>query len=207
VADPSIILVEDQATLTVRDSAFVANASFGAAILNFSATINVINTTFARNGGGFVGGLGIMVTNFGTMTILNSTFADHQSTRPHFGAVIYSSSGATTLLQNTAVAHTVDLLDCLGDITSLGNNLIGDPSGCNVSLQLGDLTGDAGLGELTDDGTPGNAHYQLLPESQVIDAANDAACPKKDQIGRPRTARCDIGAIEFRRSDAVTTTQ
>ncbi len=80
---------------------------------------------------------------------------------------------------------------------SLGNNVIGDPSPCNMSIQLTDRLGDAGLGNLVDDGTPGNAHFPLLPDSQAIDGANAAACPKKDQIGRPRTAHCDIGAVEF----------
>jgi hypothetical protein len=33
---------------------------------------------------------------------------------------------------------------------------------------------------LGDDGTAGNAHVPLLPDSPAIDAANKAACPKKD---------------------------
>jgi hypothetical protein len=38
-----------------------------------------------------------------------------------------------------------------------------------------------------------------LPTSQAIDAANDEACPVKDQIGQRRHPhQCDIGAIEFR---------
>ena len=80
---------------------------------------------------------------------------------------------------------------------SLGTNLIGDPTGCTIVLQDSDLTGDPGLGEYTDDGTPGNGHVPLLPDSQAIDAGNDAACPPADQLGQPRVGRCDIGAIEF----------
>jgi hypothetical protein len=68
-----------------------------------------------------------------------------------------------------------------------------------MTIQLSDQTGDAGLGDLVDDGTPGNAHFPLLSDSQAIDAANDAACPKKDQIGQPRKPECDIGAVEFKR--------
>jgi hypothetical protein len=66
---------------------------------------------------------------------------------------------------------------------------------------------DAGLGQLADDGTPGNAHYRLVSDSPAIHAANDAVCPKKDQLGPPRAPRCDIGAIEFRRTDVITATQ
>src|SRR4051812_25456298 len=58
-------------------------------------------------------------------------------------------------------------------VTSLGNNLIGNPAGCDVSLQPGDLTGDPGLDVFTDDGTPGSGHFPLLPTSQAIDAGSD----------------------------------
>ena len=135
--------------------------------------------------------------------MLNSTFAENRT-----GSAIASFSGATTL-QNTIVVHNADDefgQDCFGDITSLGNNLIGDPSGCNITLQPSDLTGDAGLAQLVDDGTPGNARHPLLLDSQAIDAANDAACTKRDQIGRRRKPRCDIGAVEFRRADVIPTT-
>jgi hypothetical protein len=40
------------------------------------------------------------------------------------------------------------------------------------------LTGDAGLGPFTDDGTPGNGHFPLLKDSQAVDAGNDAFCPR-----------------------------
>lgn len=204
------IAVDAQGTVIVRDSAFVENGGTGAAgIWNRSGTTTVINTTFARNFGALFEA-GIVVRNSGTMTILNSTFAENITLGGGPASVIGSDSGATTLLANTIVVHDsqdTDVQDCAGDITSVGNNLIGDPSGCNISLQLSDLTGDAGLGQLLDDGTPGNARFPLLPDSQAIDAANDAACPKKDQIGRPRAPHCDIGAVEFRRSDVTPATE
>jgi hypothetical protein len=88
----------------------------------------------------------------------------------------------------------------VGTITSLGNNLVGDPIGCEINLQLNDLTGDPGLGplvEIGEDDSPGKAFYPVLAGSVVIDSANLAACPKKDQLGNPRVGRCDIGAVEF----------
>jgi hypothetical protein len=94
--------------------------------------------------------------------------------------------------------------DCAGAATSLGHNLIGEPTGCTITLQPSDLTGDPGLGPFTDNGRPGNGHFPLLPTSQAIDAGDDAACPRRDQLGQRRvniprvgTSRCDIGAIEF----------
>ena len=85
----------------------------------------------------------------------------------------------------------------LSSITSLGNNVISDTAGCAIVLQPTDLTGDAGLGPFTDNGTPGNGHFPLLATSPAIDAANNSVCPQKDQIGQPRKPHCDIGAIEF----------
>ena len=129
------------------------------------------------------------------------------------GSALASAPGATTFLQNTLLARNVGLNqpgqdsrgpDCLGVVLSLGHNLIGDPTGCTITLQPSDLTGDPGLGDVADNGTPGNGHVPLLSTSQAIDAGNDAVCPKRDQLGQRRvniprvgTSRCDIGAIEF----------
>src|SRR5262249_40639695 len=87
--------------------------------------------------------------------------------------------------------------DCAGPVTSLGNNLIGEITGCNIILQPSDLTGDPGLADFRDTGKPGNGHFPLLPTSRAIDAANSSVCPEKDQIGQPRKPHCDIGSIEF----------
>ena len=73
--------------------------------------------------------------------------------------------------------------DCGGAVTSLGHNLIGDPTGCTITVQRSDLTGEPGLAAFTDDGTPGQGHFPLLPTSQAIGAANDAVCPRRE-IGR-----------------------
>jgi hypothetical protein len=106
--------------------------------------------------------------------------------------------------QNTIVAfNTVGVTpsssgpDCFGPITSLDHNLIGDPTDCTISLLPNDLTGDPGLGEFTDDGTPGGSHFPLVADSQAIDRGNSEACPETDQLGRPRIGTCDRGAVEF----------
>src|SRR5262249_37019771 len=87
--------------------------------------------------------------------------------------------------------------DCAATGLSLGTNLLGDPTGCLIPLQGSDLTGDPGLDTFTDDGTPGNGHFPLLPTSPAIDAGTTAACPLTDQLGQRRIGRCDIGAIRF----------
>src|SRR5262249_11217010 len=108
--------------------------------------------------------------------------------------------GSGSVLLNTLLArNTAGRVgpDCSGTVTSLGTNLIGDPTGCTITLQPTDLTGDPGLDAFTDNGRPGNGHFPLLPTSQAIDAGNTAACPLTDQLGQRRIGPCDIGAIRF----------
>jgi hypothetical protein len=78
---------------------------------------------------------------------------------------------------------------------------VGDSTDCTIELQDSDLTGDPGLGNSTENDTPGRGHIPLLPDSPAIDAANDTACPDTDPLGQPqvhvnpaRPAVGDIGA-------------
>jgi hypothetical protein len=88
--------------------------------------------------------------------------------------------------------------NCGGRVTSLGTNLLGDLTGCTITLRATDRTGDLGAGEFTGDGPPGRGHVPLLPDSQAIEAGNPAFCPPTDQLGQRRVGVCDIGAVEFR---------
>ena len=118
------------------------------------------------------------------------------------GGLFNGDEGGTIMLQHSIVARNQTLAggtgpDCLGPIISVGHNLIGDPTGCTITLQPSDLTGDPGLGDFTDDGTPGHGHYPLLAISPAIDAGDPATCSPHDQLSQPRMGPCDIGAIEF----------
>src|SRR5262245_14817007 len=103
-------------------------------------------------------------------------------------------------LRNTILAGNIGP-DCSaavpGLVASQGHNLIGDPTGCRISLVPSDRTGDPGLGAFTDAGVPGQGYIPLLPTSQAIDAGDPAACPATDQLGQLRLTPCDIGAVEF----------
>jgi hypothetical protein len=84
----------------------------------------------------------------------------------------------------------------------LGNNIIGDTTGCNITLLMSDLTGDPGLGNFIDDGAPGHGRVPLLAGSPAIDRGNNAVCSsvpslQLDQLDTPRLGACDIGATEF----------
>jgi hypothetical protein len=171
----------------ITDSAITGNGSAAPGVggIRNSGELTIINTTIAGNGP-----TGISTSN--DVRIRSSTIVDNFE-----GIVSQGVSGAEVTLQNTIVALN-SLGDCRGAVTSLGNNLIGDPTGlCMITLLSTDLTGDPGLGSLADDGTPGNGHLPLLATSQAIDAGNHAACPRRDQLGEKRRRPCDIGSIEF----------
>ena len=167
----------------------------------------IANSAIIGNGAGTTGTGGI--AGGGGLIVINTTIANNSPNGIAAGddvrilsstivgnAELGIQAGTGVTLRNTIVALH-DSEDCVGPVTSLGNNLIGDPTRCVVTLQGTDLTGDPGLGTFTDDGTPGNGHFPLLATSQVIDAGNDAACPRRDQLGEKRRRPCDIGAIEF----------
>ena len=193
-------------TVIITESAIIANGgdASGGGILN-SGTMVITNTTIAANHPlEFMGG-GI-VNSGGTLLLTNSTVAGNISDGGGGGI---TQTGGTVLLLNTILAQNSltpfplpgSGPDCAGSITSLDHNLIGDLTGCTITLQPGDLTGNPGLGAFTDNGRPGNGHFPLLSTSQAIDAGNDALCPRTDQLGRRRLGPCDIGAITFRDRD------
>ena len=157
------------------------NDAFGGGGVWNDGELVLRSTTISFNMGSSGGGGG--VANIGTMEVQNSLIANNFITIPGTGPDCFST----------------------GTINSLGHNLIGDPSDCDIALLPTDLTGAPDLGEFADDGTPGNGHFPLLLTSLAIDAGNDEACSETDQIGNPRPVdgdgdgvlNCDIGAIEF----------
>jgi len=202
--------IENTGSLVVKNSAIIFNSTDccqpGGGILNLGGAVQIVNSTIAKN---FAGGGGGGVANFnGQVSITNSTIRENQA--PRFfgvGGGIWNEGG-TLQVQNTIVAgNTVDTEssiaggpDCFGTITSLGNNLLGDLSDCDISFQPSDTTGDPGLGALVGAGeedSPGGAHYPVLAGSAVIDKGNPSACLQNDQLGHLRAGTCDIGAAEF----------
>jgi hypothetical protein len=198
--------------MTITDSAIVNNRSVGtgqgAGIGIRSGTVVITNTTIAANTcRTFVlaSGCGIANPN-GTLLLLNSTVVDNAASFINSsglntgGGGIFNGNG-TVLLQNTLLAQNSISggtgPDCHGPITSLGTNLIGDPTGCTITLRPNDRIGDPGLDAFTDNGRPGNGHFPLLPTSPAIDAGSDAVCPRKDQLRQRRIGPCDIGAVRF----------
>ena len=186
-------------TLTLLNSALTGNHAVGEGGGGINGGVVIVtNSTIAGNQADSGGGL----FNSGTVTLLNSTIAYNLATSAGGGLFHLFTDPMelqnTILAQNTATAGP----DCHGLVNSRGNNLLGDPAGCNVALLQSDLTGDPGLGQFVDPGIPGQGRLPLLPYSPGIDAGNAKACPSTDQLARPRShshglPACDIGAVEF----------
>jgi hypothetical protein len=180
-------------TVTITQSTLIGNE--GGAIINQGSTVSITQSTLIGNEGG-----GIWTS--GTMTITQSTLADNRAVES-CGAIL--NVGGTVELLNTMLARNTALLeapDSADPITSLGHNLIGDVTDCEITVQPSDRTGPPGLGSLIDDGTPGHAHLPLLASSPAINAGDPEVCAEDpqlatDQLGQPRVGSCDIGAVEF----------
>jgi hypothetical protein len=184
--------ISNSDSLTLTNSSIYDNSSgFGAVVDNTESLLVLMNSTIADNNGGGIENLDAVTT------IINSTISNNEFGVDNFNGSEFFGVVET---QNTIIALN-NFGDCFGPITSLGNNLIGDSSGCDLSTGPDDRFGDPGLGDFTDDGTPGNGHYPLLADSQAINAGNHDVCLDipilaADQIGQTRVGVCDIGAIE-----------
>jgi len=189
----------------------------GGGIISIGA-MTIENSTVSGNGNTGVMGGGIYVFN-STLHLNNVTVADNTVDTDASGAIggggVANGGGATVIeMSNTLIAgnrrgghglgHTAD--DCLGDLTSLGHNLIEEPT-CTVLTPSSDLLGvRAKIRPLASNGGPTETHA-LKNSSPAVDAGDDALCPSTDQRGETRpldgdrdhVAVCDIGAFELRR--------
>lgn len=121
-------------------------------------TVVIANSTIANNDAGSFGIGGAGILNFfpdAKVNIINSTISGNLGCRDCEGLGIqnglFGNDEGTIELLNTIVASNIpgeesNIPDCLGPITSLGNNIIGDTTGCDITLQSSDFTGDPGLG-------------------------------------------------------------
>ena len=195
--DAAIIENFSSADTRIEDSTVSNNFPHGGPIFN-AGTMMITNSSIGNNKG-LLGGHA--VSNMGTLSIVNTTIAGNHSGHSFERVGGVRNTGGSAKLQNSIIGHNSGQ-DCVGSIVSLGNNIIGDPTSCDITLLSSDLTGDPGLGNFTDNGAPGNGHFPLLETSPAIDTGNNDVCLSgsvlnKDQIGNPRIGICDIGAIEF----------
>jgi predicted outer membrane repeat protein len=225
--------IQASGTTSIHNSLIANNnGGFGGGI-SAGGTTTIENSTIARNlafrdvSTSREAGVGAGIEAFfGDLRINNCTIAENRAERsgdigeeldPNepLGGGLFNEA-ASVDLQNTILALNTAVLDpfgtpvpasgpdCTGSITSAGSNLVGDSTGCTITLLGSDRTGDPGLAPFQDDGTPGNGHFPLLADSQPVDAGDPAACSLTDQLRHSRidgdgngTVICDMGSIEF----------
>jgi Bacterial Ig domain len=114
------------------------------------------------------------------------------------GGVFFNEN--TTVANSLIAGNTVDgtAQDCVvnsSTITEQGHNLQGT-SGCDFTA-AGDITGDAVLGGLANNGGETDTRA-LLTGSPAINSAGADVCASTDQrdLPRPALGGCDIGAFE-----------
>ena len=151
-----------------------------------------------------------------TLTVTNSTFANHSATNGSATATGNHGVGldignAEATLTHTSVSNNSDgsdiynedalriynsiingniASDCAGTLIANTRNIIGTGA-CSAAFS----TSNPLLGSLT--GNP--AYFPLLYGSPAINAVDASRCPARDQSGasRPAGDACDTGAYEF----------
>ena len=183
-------------TITINRTTIAGNTATGeggGVFVSQGGIVAITNSTISGNSATFGGG--IQHEGRETVTVTNSTISGNSATSNSGG--INNTGDGTVTLTNTIVANNSVGGDCVGTITSSGNNLDSDGT-CGLGA-AGDISNtDPKLGALADNGGPTQTHA-LLSDSPAIDAADNAACPATDQRGvtRPQGPTCDIGAYEF----------
>jgi hypothetical protein len=185
------------ATVSLAGSALISSTARtggqgGGAFVN-SGTASLTNVTLSGNTADIGGGAFV---NSGTVTLINVTLAGNSGV---IGAGGLRVAGGVVNLKNTLLAHGAAGSNCVGAITSFGNNLASDAT-CSLT-QPGDLPStNAMLGPLQNNGGPTLTHALPLL-SPAVDAGASSGCPPTDQRGvsRPQLKACDIGAYELAR--------
>ncbi len=193
-----------------------ANASIyipqrGGGITQRGGIVNIVNSTISGNTTNKSGG-GIVV-EAGTVNLYNTTISNNKSmlNPPNNGngGGIFVLDGVLSSQNSILAGNFSDnpvspSADCLGNINSLGYNLIGSANGCNY-LDATTRTGlDILLGPLQSNG--GSTFTQaLLPHSPAIRSGNPNGCYDQnfkiittDQRGysRQNYVACDVGSFE-----------
>jgi hypothetical protein len=183
-----------QSEVTLERCSIHGNRSAGSILrLSDDEPTLIQNSTISRNFADVS-----IVSAPGPLTLRNVTMAENGS---DYGLAV---EGALEI-QNSVVADFLMLEQCHeqfgGSVTSLGHNA--DVDGSCTSLGSDLTLDDPRLGPLADNGGATQTHLPL-PDSPLIDAAEDADCPVLDQRREDRpqdgdgdgSAHCDIGAVE-----------
>lgn len=190
----------DQAFVEIENSLVRGNFSTedGGGLDNYQGTLRVSNSTVAENSANQRGG-GVITSGGGSTVLVNVTIAHNAATWTGGGVSNFGSLtlGNTLIAKNTAGDGSPD---AIGEITSLGTNLIGD-LGAAFGMRTTDFWGttstplDPLLGPLQNNGGA-TLSFALLAGSPAIDAGTNAGAAAADQTGRLRNVDGDLGGVD-----------
>ena len=188
----------DGGTLLIESSALTNNraASRGGGFSNGGVPAStLLNTTVSGNTARDGGGISV---SFGSTTdVVHCTVTANGTRRPGRGGGISTRIGTfigpnVARLTGTIVAGNTSE-SCVGGVQSLGGN-IDDGTTCAFGGGVGDRSStDPLLGPLTTVAGV-TAVHPLLPGSPAV-GLGSPPCPATDQLGNPRGAPCDAGAV------------
>lgn len=221
------ILVSGGITLELLRSTVNNNTATGAnapagGIYNNGGTVQLTNATVSSNSAN--GGGGGLFQASGATTVVHSTIA-YNTAGVNLGGSLDNGGGTIHVGHSIMAYPTMTVRNCLGAITSLGNNFEFDGNSCNL-VGPGDRLADPQLEPLAlnqplPTGTPVNVQTHALgPGSPALDAVTATplvtptvfeGCTANDQrlVSRPQTinaSRCDPGAYERQPVPATTLT-
>jgi len=179
-----VLSVTSGVTFNLKALTIAHGSAFGGGGISNSGTVTISNSTFANNSTTTAHGGGI--SNGGTVTISNSTFANNSAPGGSGGGLFNSStiSIGGSIVANNAGSNCTNIFS--GTITSAGYNL---ESGTDCGFTgTGDLqNSDPKLGPLASNGGPTQT-MALLKGSPAIDyiPLSSGLCPTTDQRGHKR---------------------
>lgn len=212
-------LILESCTVSDNESTRGGGIRGGGGIANLGGTLTILNSTISGNAAKKNGG-GILIRSPAVPTIIiNSTITNNiagKNFTGNGGGIAQINTGVFQL-ENSIVAGNFNQSgpeDCSGNITSLGNNLVGLNTGCPQTDQTIDpnlVTSD--LLQPLQDGGNGMQVHPLQPGSPAIDQGDNSAVTalsppiEFDQRGGPDYHRIldgngdtnvviDIGAVE-----------
>jgi len=181
--------IVNSGNLAINNSSIQNNTDHG--IFN-SSDLTLNNSTVTNNLAQNNSGGGIFNYS-GSLTLNNVTISNNSAWS---GGGVYAFGGSVSLKNSILDSNTAanSGADCSGALTSGGNNIINNTSGCTISAITGDQFNiNPKLGTFL----PAQGYQPLLSSSPAINAGNPATCLPADQRGVARIGTCDIGAYEY----------
>lgn len=172
----------------------------GGAVYADSANVALTNASLAANTAVDAGGA--LYSADSGVSLINDTFAsDNTAAESPGGADVFDEAAGTTTAVNTIFGPTAAGVACAGgELGLMSHDIEGDSSCSAPATPAVEANTDARLMALGDYTGP-TPTVGIEPSSPAVDAAEQAACPARDERGVSRAGGCDIGAFQRQPGD------